>query len=555
MKIPIYPGQTSVNVDITAIDSSSTTGNGLGSFNGTTSGTTAYYHLTNGTASVSISLSATGTLGTWNSGCLMVVDGTNMKGVLQFSIPNAALPPVPGQSVFVINNTNVTMTPIRFELFSASTASAYTGVNVVTDNATSMRTSNVIQVNGSTSAASALSYAANDGNNFLSVNVRDWNAQQIAGVDTNGYPKVTIKSGVWTGEISLSSGVVNTVGSVTNATVVVDNATSTRNSNVVTINGSSSAASALSFAANDSHHYLMVDVESVQGDATAAGDLGLMAVAYAGGDFIVDTRFINGSASGASALSFASNDANHYLKVDNVVNSSTTVVSTNVTQINGSANAAANLSFFPAITTTASMFGVTTIIDSATSIRNSNMLSINGSTSAATALAFATNDGNNFLSVNVRDWNGSQIAGVDTSGYPKVTIKAGQGSGEISLAAGVVNSVGSVTANSNGCIIDNATTVRNVNATQINGSASAASALSYASNDTNNYLKVDAVINSGSSLTTNQAQTMADLKQMIQNPGSSNAAYTVTALENAGGGGGTGGTTTITSTIVTTRAS
>ncbi len=47
---------------------------------------------------------------------------------------------------------------------------------------------------------------------------------------------------------------------------------------------------------------------------------------------------------------------------------------------------------------------------------------------------------------------------------------------------------------------------------------------------------------SGAGLTANQAQTLADLKQMIANPGSSNAQYTAVALElGPAGGGGFGG--------------
>lgn len=42
------------------------------------------------------------------------------------------------------------------------------------------------------------------------------------------------------------------------------------------------------------------------------------------------------------------------------------------------------------------------------------------------------------LDVNVYTWNGTAVATPDTAGYPKVTIKSGTGTGEISLAAGLV---------------------------------------------------------------------------------------------------------------------
>jgi hypothetical protein len=42
------------------------------------------------------------------------------------------------------------------------------------------------------------------------------------------------------------------------------------------------------------------------------------------------------------------------------------------------------------------------------------------------------------VKTNTTQWSGSAVAAVDTSGYPKVTIKNGTGTGEVDLAAGVV---------------------------------------------------------------------------------------------------------------------
>lgn len=47
------------------------------------------------------------------------------------------------------------------------------------------------------------------------VDVTHWSNQAVAAVDTNGYPKVTIKSGTGTGEINLSSGAVPVTGDLT----------------------------------------------------------------------------------------------------------------------------------------------------------------------------------------------------------------------------------------------------------------------------------------------------------------------------------------------------
>ena len=42
------------------------------------------------------------------------------------------------------------------------------------------------------------------------------------------------------------------------------------------------------------------------------------------------------------------------------------------------------------------------------------------------------------IDVDVTAWNGTAIPGVDTAGYPKVTIKSGTGTGEVSLSSGKV---------------------------------------------------------------------------------------------------------------------
>lgn len=49
---------------------------------------------------------------------------------------------------------------------------------------------------------------------------------------------------------------------------------------------------------------------------------------------------------------------------------------------------------------------------------------------------------------------------------------------------------------------------------------------------------LEAIANTGGSLTVDQAGTLADLKEMIENDGTASAAFTTTALANAGGGGG-----------------
>jgi hypothetical protein len=71
-----------------------------------------------------------------------------------------------------------------------------------------------------------------------------------------------------------------------------------------------------------------------------------------------------------------------------------------------------------------------------------------------TVLVFYPNEAGD-IDVDVTSWNGTAVATPDTAGYPKITIKSGTGTGEVSLTSGIAA----------------------VNPTQINGSATAASRL------------------------------------------------------------------------------
>lgn len=64
----------------------------------------------------------------------------------------------------------------------------------------------------------------------------------------------------------------------------------------------------------------------------------------------------------------------------------------------------------------------------------------------------------NATAADVTHWNGTAVATPDTAGYPKVTIKSGTGTGEVSLSSGIAS----------------------VNATQINSSSDAATRLALA---------------------------------------------------------------------------
>lgn len=90
MKRKIQAGTTSLRLRIFVQNSSSTVGAGLTGLAWNTAGLTWYYIRDADSADVQVTL-ATAALGTWTSGGLIVVDGTNMPGVYEIGVPNAAI--------------------------------------------------------------------------------------------------------------------------------------------------------------------------------------------------------------------------------------------------------------------------------------------------------------------------------------------------------------------------------------------------------------------------------------------------------------------------------
>lgn len=113
-KLSLLAGSTSKLVDIFAQNSSVATGAGLTGLAFGTSGLTAYYYREGASSSVAITL-ATMTLGTWATGGFIVVDGTNMLGVYQLGIPNAALASG-AKSVIIVLQGAANLAPVVLEI-------------------------------------------------------------------------------------------------------------------------------------------------------------------------------------------------------------------------------------------------------------------------------------------------------------------------------------------------------------------------------------------------------------------------------------------------------
>jgi hypothetical protein len=89
-KLSLVAGTTSKDVNVFIQDTSVATGAGLTGLVYNSSSLVAYYHRQGANAAVQITL-ATKTLGTWATGGFVVVDGTNMPGLYELGIPDAAL--------------------------------------------------------------------------------------------------------------------------------------------------------------------------------------------------------------------------------------------------------------------------------------------------------------------------------------------------------------------------------------------------------------------------------------------------------------------------------
>lgn len=114
MKLSVRADKTSLIVLLFIPDTTKADGSGLTGLAYNSAGLSAYYVRSNETAAVAITL-ATMTLGTFASGGFKEVDATNLPGVYQFCIPNAALASG-ASSVVVMLKGATNMPPIRFEI-------------------------------------------------------------------------------------------------------------------------------------------------------------------------------------------------------------------------------------------------------------------------------------------------------------------------------------------------------------------------------------------------------------------------------------------------------
>ncbi len=113
MKLKVLRGTTSKLLRVFIQDSSKTDGSGLTGLTYGTSGL-SWYYCREGDGSTTSVTPVTATLGTYTSSGFIAVDGTNMPGVYEIGIPNAALSS--GNSVVMMLRGAANMVPVLIEI-------------------------------------------------------------------------------------------------------------------------------------------------------------------------------------------------------------------------------------------------------------------------------------------------------------------------------------------------------------------------------------------------------------------------------------------------------
>jgi hypothetical protein len=134
VKRKIQAGTTSFLDSIFIRDTSTTTAvKGLTGLSSASTGLTLYYFRAGSTGSTAVTLTSTGTLGTWVSGWFKEMDATNMPGWYEVGVPNAAVQAgAPAVRLHLRGAANMEDIPWQYELDAVnyqSSSSFLTGVN------------------------------------------------------------------------------------------------------------------------------------------------------------------------------------------------------------------------------------------------------------------------------------------------------------------------------------------------------------------------------------------------------------------------------------------
>ena len=214
----VQQGSTSQMVEFDVFDSSSTVGARLAGLVYNTSSLTAYYNLQNAAgAATAISL-VTMTKGTWTSGGFVAVDATNMPGVYQLCLPNAAVAASAGVNyVTVVLKGATNMVPVVLNVRLTNWVASTTPANTLTVAATGEASANTTKINGTAQAAADLGTVCpaiktqTDKLAFTVANKVDANTLAVSGTAQTARDlgaSVLLSAGTGTGQLDFTAGVV-----------------------------------------------------------------------------------------------------------------------------------------------------------------------------------------------------------------------------------------------------------------------------------------------------------------------------------------------------------
>ncbi len=114
-KLQLLAGTTSKLIDVFIQDTSVTTGAGLTGLTNASGSLTWYYYREGAASAVQVTSIASMTLGTWVTKGFIVIDGTNMPGMYQLGVPDAALA-AGAKSVVMMLKGAANMAPVLIEI-------------------------------------------------------------------------------------------------------------------------------------------------------------------------------------------------------------------------------------------------------------------------------------------------------------------------------------------------------------------------------------------------------------------------------------------------------
>lgn len=273
-KLSLLAGTTSKTVKIFIQDKTKTDGSGLTGLLFNTASLTAYYIREGASATTVITL-ATATLGTWATGGFIVVDATNMPGVYELSIPNAAIAAgAKSVVIYLQGGGNMAQTLLEIELtavdnqatnyglvnVSANTVQ-WNGTNVSTPatagipdvnakNINNVATTSVTTINANIGATQPINFSGTGASAFVKGDTEQWAGSAVQAPNVAGTPIVDLKytlgtpspaaagsvrADAVTGAVGSVTGNVggNVVGSVASVTGAVGSVTGNVGGNVV----------------------------------------------------------------------------------------------------------------------------------------------------------------------------------------------------------------------------------------------------------------------------------------------------------------------------------